>query len=144
LLRRYWNHYCEVPYLDHSIAGALAAYPDRAATCRTTERAAMKRNVFKMKLKPGFEAEYKKRHDEIWPELKAEISKAGVRDYSIYLDEQTLTLFAVQKLTGRNRAGGLPDSGVVRKWWAYMADIMETNPDNSPVEVGLKEVFHMD
>ena len=104
----------------------------------------MKRNAFKMKLKPGFEAEYKKRHDEIWPELKAEISKAGVRDYSIYLDEQTLTLLAVQKLTDRNRAGGLPDSGVVQKWWAYMADIMETNPDNSPVQVGLKEVFHMD
>ena len=103
----------------------------------------MKRNAFKMKLKPGFEAEYKKRHDEIWPELEAEISKAGVSDYSIFLDEETLTLFAVQKLTDDKTAGDLPEAAIVKKWWAYMADIMETNADNSPVTVPLKEVFHM-
>ena len=104
----------------------------------------MKRSAFKMKLKPGFEAEYKKRHDEIWPELSAEIAKAGVSDYSIYLDEETLTLFAFQKLSDDNTADKLPDSPVVRKWWDYMADIMEYNPDNTPVAVPLKEVFHID
>jgi len=104
----------------------------------------MKRNAFKMKLKPGFEAEYKKRHDEIWPELSSEISKAGVSDYSIYLDEETLTLFAFQKLSEVNTAEDLPRNPMVRKWWDYMADIMECNPDNSPVVVPLKEVFHMD
>ena len=104
----------------------------------------MKRNAFKMKLKPGFEAEYKKRHDEIWPDLSAELSKAGVSDYSIFLDEETLTLFAVQKLTDNNTADDLPNSPIVRKWWDYMSDIMEYNPDNTPVAIGLKEVFHMD
>ena len=104
----------------------------------------MKRNAFKMKLKPGFEAEYKKRHDEIWPELSAEISKAGISDYSIFLDEETLTLFAVQKVTDNNTADDLPNNPVVRKWWDYMNDIMEYNPDNTPWAVGLKEVFHMD
>ena len=102
----------------------------------------MQRNAFKMKLKPGFEAEYKKRHDEIWPELAAELTHAGVTDYSIFLDEETLTLFAVQKLSANNTATNLPQTAIVRKWWAYMADIMETNPDNSPVCVPLREVFY--
>jgi L-rhamnose mutarotase len=104
----------------------------------------MIRNAFKMKLKAGFEAEYKKRHDEIWPELSAELSSAGVSDYSIFLDEETLTLFAVQKLSDDHTADQLPGTGIVKKWWACMADIMETNPDNSPVCVAMKEVFHAD
>ncbi len=97
-----------------------------------------------MQLKKGYETEYKKRHDEIWPELEKEISKAGVSDYSIFLDEKTLTLFAVQKLAEDNTADDLPRDEIVKKWWAYMKDIMETNPDNSPVCIPLKEVFHMD
>jgi len=104
----------------------------------------MKRNAFKMKLKSGFKAEYQARHDKIWPELKDEISKAGVSDYSIFLDEETLTLFAVQMLSDDNTADELPNNPVIRKWWDYMADIMETHSDNAPVEVPLKEVFHMD
>ena len=104
----------------------------------------MKRNAFKMKLKPGKVAEYKKRHDEIWPELAAELRAAGVSDYSIFLDEETLTLFAVQKLTDNNSAAALPDSPIVRKWWDSMAPLMETHPDNSPVAKPLKEVFHLD
>jgi L-rhamnose mutarotase len=104
----------------------------------------MKRCAFKMKLKPGFEAEYKKRHDEIWPELSKELSAAGVSDYSIFLDEETLTLFAVQKLSDDNTAENLPNTDIVKKWWAFMADIMDTNPDNSPVCIPLNEVFYMD
>jgi len=104
----------------------------------------VKRNAFIMKLKKGSEDEYKKRHDEIWPELKEELTKAGIYDYSIYLDEKTLTLFAFQKLSDDNTADELPNNPVVREWWDYMADIMEYNPDNTPVAIGLKEVFHMD
>ena len=104
----------------------------------------MHRNAFKMKLKPGFEAEYQKRHDAIWPELSEELSKAGVSDYSIYLDAETLTLFACQKLSADNTADALPQTAIVRKWWAYMADLMETHPDHSPVCIPLKEVFHLD
>jgi L-rhamnose mutarotase len=104
----------------------------------------MKRNAFVMKLKAGFEEEYKKRHDEIWPELSKALAEAGVSDYSIYLDPDTLTLFAFQKLSETNTADDLPNHPIVKKWWAYMADIMETNPDNSPVSSPLSEVFHMD
>ncbi len=104
----------------------------------------MIRSAFKMKIKVGAEEEYKKRHDEIWPELSEELTNAGVSDYSIFLDEETLTLFAVWKLTKGNTADQLPQTEIVKKWWAYMSDIMETNPDNSPVCVGLPEVFYME
>ena len=104
----------------------------------------MTRNAFTMKLKKGFETEYRKRHDEIWPELSEELKKAGISDYSIFLDEDTGTLFAVQKLSQDNTAGELPQKAAVKKWWDFMADIMDVNPDNSPVCISLKEVFHMD
>jgi len=104
----------------------------------------MRRSAFKMKLKAGFEQEYKKRHDAIWPGLSAELTKAGVYDYSIYLDEETLTLFAFQKLTNDNTADELPRSAIVRKWWDYMKDIMEYDENDEPVAIELKEVFHMD
>ena len=97
-----------------------------------------------MQLKSGFTAEYKKRHDEIWPELSEELVKAGVSDYSIFLDEDTMTLFAVQKLTEGNLADLLPQTDIVKKWWAYMSDIMVTNPDNSPKCDPLQELFHME
>jgi L-rhamnose mutarotase len=100
--------------------------------------------AFRMKLKPGFEDEYKKRHDEIWPELQTALTEAGVYDYAIYLDEDTLTLFAVQKLKDGDTSAGLPDNPIVRKWWDYMSDIMETQPDKAPVCIGLKEVFYME
>lgn len=104
----------------------------------------MKRHAFKMKLKPGVAAEYKKRHDEIWPELVAELRTAGVSDYSIFFDEATLTLFAVQKLADDQAAAALPKSPVVRKWWDSMAPLMEVNADHSPVVTPLREVFHLD
>lgn len=104
----------------------------------------MIRNAFKMKLKPGCEEEYKRRHDEIWPELEQTIRDSGVSDYSIFLDEETLTLFAVQKLTDDHTSDLLPDTEIVKKWWKYMSDIMDTNPDNSPVATPLREVFHME
>jgi L-rhamnose mutarotase len=104
----------------------------------------MIRHAFKMKLKPGVEAEYQKRHDEIWPELAKELRSAGISDYSIFLDRETRTLFAVQKLSGTNTAARLPDSPIVRKWWNSMAPLMEVHPDNAPVCVELKEVFHLE
>ena len=104
----------------------------------------MKRHAFKMKLKPGFEAEYKRRHDELWPELARELREAGISDYSIFLDPETLTLFAVQKLTDNKTANRLPHSPIVRQWWDSMAPLMEVLPDNEPVSSPLHEVFHLD
>ena len=104
----------------------------------------MRRFAFKMKLKPGCREEYVRRHNAIWPELKALLTSEGVRDYTIFLDGETNTLFAVQKLESDKSAQDLGDNPVVQKWWKYMADIMETNPDSSPVSIPLEETFHMD
>lgn len=98
--------------------------------------------AFKMKLKPGFEAEYKKRHDEIWPELATLLKESGISDYSIFLDEETNNLFAVQQQSGSS-SQDLGSTQIVQKWWAYMADIMETNADNSPKTFPLEMVFHL-
>lgn len=104
----------------------------------------MTRQAFKMFLKPGFEAEYEKRHNAIWPELQQLLKDAGVSDYSIFWDKETNILFAVQKNSGGGGSQDLGSTEIVQRWWAYMADIMETNADNSPVSIPLPEVFYMD
>ncbi len=104
----------------------------------------MKRLAFKMKLNPGQKEVYIKRHNEIWPELKNLLKDSGVSEYSIFLDEATDTLFAFQKVSGNDGSQDLANNPIVQKWWAFMADIMETNPDNSPVSLPLEEVFYLD
>lgn len=104
----------------------------------------MQRVAFKMQLKPGYEEEYKKRHSEIWPELAQMLRDAGILEYAIFLDEETLTLFAIQKVRDDNTTDTLPETEIMKKWWAYMKDLMDCNPDNSPVVTPLKEVFHME
>jgi L-rhamnose mutarotase len=104
----------------------------------------MIRHAFTMKLKPGNVAEYKRRHEKIWPELAQVLREAGISDYSIYLDEKTLTLFAVQTREDGNTVADLPNHPVVKKWWDYMAPLMEVNPDNSPVYGELPRVFHLE
>ncbi|MBG0859063.1 MAG: L-rhamnose mutarotase [Bacteroidales bacterium] len=104
----------------------------------------MKRFGFKMKLNPGFREEYRKRHNEIWPELVKLLKDQGIGNYSIFLDEETNILFAYQEQSGASSSQDLGTTEIVKKWWKYMADIMETNQDNSPVTVPLDEVFHMD
>ncbi|MBF9141133.1 L-rhamnose mutarotase [Hymenobacter properus] len=104
----------------------------------------MEEIAFTMKLKPGVAAEYERRHDEIWPELSALLHEAGIRDYSIYLDAASGILFAVQKRLPGHSSDDLPRTEIMQRWWAYMGDLMETNPDNSPVVQPLARVFHMD
>ena len=101
----------------------------------------MQEIAFTMKLKKGFEQEYKKRHDEIWDELSTTLYEAGIRDYAIYLDESSGTLFAVQRRIDGHTTDDLPALPIMKKWWAFMADIMEVNSDNSPVSVALTCVF---
>ena len=104
-----------------------------------------KRFAFKMFLKPGCEEEYQKRHAAIWPELVKMIKEQGVGNYSIYWDKDTNILFGYQECSG---AGSSQDTDAVdpitQRWWDMMADIMEVNPDNSPVTIPLEEVFHLD
>ena len=101
------------------------------------------RVAFKMKLHKGFEDEYKKRHDALWPDLQQLLNSAGISEYSIFLDAETNALFGVLKARSLQALDNLPQSPVMQKWWKYMGDIMETNPDNSPVSIPLTEVFYL-
>jgi L-rhamnose mutarotase len=98
---------------------------------------------FKMQLHPGKEAEYKQRHDKIWPELSSLLKSTGISEYSIFLDEQTGSLFGVLDIEDPNALDKLKEHPVMQKWWKYMADIMDSNADSSPVSIPLREVFYM-
>lgn len=99
--------------------------------------------AFVMQLNAGAEAEYRRRHDEIWPELAALLHAAGVEDYSIHLDPATNALFGVMWRRKDHGMAALPDHPVMKRWWAHMADLMATNPDRSPVARDLLPVFHL-
>lgn len=103
----------------------------------------MQRLAFKMQLKKGQESTYEKRHKEIWPELKQLLKEAGISEYAIFLDKETHTLFAFQKVSGTTGSQDLASNPIVQKWWNFMADIMEVNPDNSPVSIPMEEVFYL-
>ncbi len=103
----------------------------------------MEKYAFKMQLNAGQKDEYIRRHDAIWPELSALLHEAGVSDYSIHLDEETNLLFGVLWRTQGHGMADLPNHPVMQKWWAYMADIMVTKPDNEPVATPLTLVFQM-
>ena len=104
----------------------------------------MQRIAFTMQLKPGYEDEYKRRHDAIWPELAALLRDAGISNYSIFLEADTLRLFAYMEVSERYDPAMLPQQPIMRRWWDMMGDIMDTNPDHSPVTITLREVFHLD
>ncbi|KQV61148.1 L-rhamnose mutarotase [Pelomonas sp. Root1217] len=98
--------------------------------------------AFKMQLKPGVVPEYQRRHDELWPDLAEALREAGIHDYWIFLDEATLSLFAVLKRKPGFPFDELPLQPVMRRWWDYMADLMEVEPDNRPRQWPLKPLFH--
>ena len=97
-----------------------------------------------MYLSDGMEAEYKRRHDELWPKMKAMIHEFGGKNYSIFLDRDTNILFGYIEIESEEKWAKSADTVICRKWWDYMADIMKVNPDNSPVSIDLVDVFHLD
>lgn len=101
------------------------------------------RIAFRMNLNPGQAAEYEKRHDEIFPELSQALKDAGVSDYTIWLDPESNHLFGILTRTDNHTMAQLPDTAIMKRWWKHMADIMETHPDNVPVQVPLKQVFYL-
>ena len=103
----------------------------------------MEKYAFKMQLNPGCEAEYRKRHDEIWSELTKLLQDAGISDYSIHLDADTNILFGVLWRTNDHTMDALPATDIMQRWWQHMADIMETHDDNQPIATELKTVFHL-
>lgn len=104
----------------------------------------MIRKSFKMHLYEGMAEEYERRHSLLWPEMKDMIHEHGGRNYSIFLDSETNVLYGYIEIEDEEKWAKSADTPINRKWWDFMADIMDTNPDNSPVSVDLKPVFHLD
>ena len=104
----------------------------------------MIRKASVMKVFAGCHEEYKKRHDELWPEMEKELKNHGAHHYSIFLDKKTNNLFACVEIENEELWEKMGETEVCQKWWAYMKDIMETNPDNSPISTELEEVFYLD
>ncbi|GAB7128686.1 L-rhamnose mutarotase [Silvimonas sp. JCM 19000] len=100
-------------------------------------------HAFRMQLNHGAAAEYKRRHDNLWPELAHALKAAGIVDYWIFLDEPTHILFAVLKAPADHDMDALPTQAIVRQWWDYMADLMATEPDHAPVQIALQPMFHL-
>lgn len=99
--------------------------------------------AFRMNVFEGFELEYQKRHDEIWADLKKLLKEYGISNYRIFLDKENLALFAFFEVDDEARLENLPQEEVMKRWWAFMSDIMPTNADNSPKTYDLKEVFYL-
>ena len=104
----------------------------------------MIRKAFLMAVNPDTHAEYEKRHDEIWPELARELTAHGAHHYSIFLHQETSQLFAYVEIEDEARWADMANTDVCKKWWAFMKDIMPSNPDNSPISMELKPVFYLD
>jgi len=104
----------------------------------------MVRKAFLMSVNSTKHAEYEKRHRPIWPELEKTLKKQGVHNYSIYLHAPTNQLFGYVEVEDEARWDAIAQTAICKKWWAHMKDIMPSNPDNSPVSIALKEVFHID
>ncbi len=103
----------------------------------------MHRKAFVMTVKPGFEAEYERRHNPIWPELETVLRQHGVLSYSIFLHAETCQLFAYAEIQDESRWNAIAATPVCRRWWASMKELMPTHADNSPISKELKEVFHI-
>ena len=104
----------------------------------------MIRKALLMKLKPGCQEEYQRRHNPIWPELQAVLKEHGVSNYSIFLDRRTDQLFGYVEIESKSRWEQIAQTEVCQRWWAHMKDLMLTNPDDSPLTTELAEVFHLD
>jgi L-rhamnose mutarotase len=104
----------------------------------------MIRKAFVMSVHPGFEREYEARHDPIWPDLEAALRDHGVRNYSIFLHPETRQLFGYAEIESEEQWNAIAQTAICQQWWAYMKELMPTNPDNSPVSDDLREVFHID
>jgi L-rhamnose mutarotase len=103
-----------------------------------------RRRAFVMRVNPGQEVEYQKRHTPIWPELEEVLTAHGVRNYSIFLDPRTDLLFAYVEFENEDEWQAIAQTEACKRWWAHMKDIMPTNADDSPVQHELCEVFHLD
>lgn len=104
----------------------------------------MIRKAFVMSVHPSRHQDYEARHNPVWPEMLAMLSRHGVHNYSIFLHKETSQLFAYAEIESEERWQAIARTPECRKWWTYMKDVMPSNPDHSPIAHDLREVFHLD
>ena len=104
----------------------------------------MIRKAFKMSVHPDRHAEYARRHQPIWRELEDTLLAHGVRNYSIFLDDQRGELFSYVEFESEEQWQAIAQTEVCRRWWQHMSEIMPSHPDHSPVSQELREVFHLE
>ncbi|GAB1487858.1 L-rhamnose mutarotase [Opitutaceae bacterium] len=103
----------------------------------------MTRKAFVMHVNAGREQAYAVRHNLIFANLEAVLKSHGVHNASIFLAPPTWTLFAYVEVEDEARWAAIAQTEECKRWWAFMKDVMPTNPDNSPVSKELREVFHL-
>jgi L-rhamnose mutarotase len=104
----------------------------------------MIRKAFRMSVHPGHETEYARRHQPIWPDLEQALLRHGVHTYSIFFDPSTKDLFAYVEFESEEQWAAIAATEVCQRWWRDMRNLMPSNPDNSPVALELREVFHIE
>ncbi len=104
----------------------------------------MIRKAFRMSVHPDQQAEYRRRHNPIWPELADVLKAHGVQRYFIFLDPSTGDLFAYAEIESEDRWNAIASTDVCRRWWEHMRDLMPAKPDNSPASRELREVFQLE
>ncbi|NLL82652.1 MAG: L-rhamnose mutarotase [Lentisphaerae bacterium] len=103
----------------------------------------MIRKAFVMSVYPDKHDEYERRHNPIWPDLEAELKSHGAHNYSIFLHRETSQLFAYVEIEDQARWDAVAQTDACQRWWASMAPLMPSNPDNSPISIELKPLFHL-
>jgi L-rhamnose mutarotase len=96
-----------------------------------------------MRVYPGFQEEYERRHNPIWPELEEVLREQGAHNYSIFLNTASSELIGYVEIEDQEQWDRIASTEVCKRWWAHMYEIMPCHPDNSPVSTELREVFHL-
>ncbi len=105
----------------------------------------MEKRAWKAILKPGMKAEYKKRHDEIWPEMAAVLKEAGICNYTIWNIGDELFGYYECKEGLAYAAKVQAESPVVARWKAHMDDIMVMIRDEATgAPLMLERMFTLD
>lgn len=104
----------------------------------------MQRVCFLMEIIPGQEAEYEKRHREIWPELTAALSDAGVRNYTLFRRGTSVIAYAECHPDAATAFGTVGRTEVNARWARWFTDVLASHTDDSGNLIEAAEVWHLD
>jgi L-rhamnose mutarotase len=104
----------------------------------------VQRVCFLMEVVPGQEAEYERRHAEIWPELVAVLGDAGVRNYTLFRRGTSVIAYAECHPDAATAFGQVSGTDVNRRWAQWFTDVLATHTDAEGNLIEATEVWHLD